>query len=250
VKLGKLSPKYHAKTLSFAAYLKADAPPLPPEKVFREYKIPSDAWGMFANDAVGDCTCAAIAHYVMLATAHTGRLVIPEVADVLAMYSAISGYVPGDDSTDVGAAITDALNYWQTVGLAGHKILGWIQINHANPVRRHQGIYIFGGNDVGVQLPAEAQLQFTAGETWDVWADDDGGILGGHCILEAGYGSEGSDFVTWGKGDQKATDRWSNLYLDEAYCVITEDWLNEASGLAPNMLDLDALTKDLQALKG
>jgi hypothetical protein len=254
LKLGKLSPKANPKTLLFSKYLKATAPPPPPSKVFREYKIPSDAWGMFANDTVGDCTCADVAHEIMLFTAHTGNLVTPEISDVLAMYSAITGYDPkqtdalGNNPTDTGAAITDVLNYWQTTGLAGHKILGWAQIDHTNLLHRKQGIYIFGANDVGVQLPTIAQDQFGADETWDV-VSDDGGIEGGHCITEIGYGTLGSDFVTWGKGDQKATTAWSNKYVDEAYVVITQDWLNEASGLAPNSLDLDALNADLQALR-
>jgi hypothetical protein len=247
VKLGKLAPKAHPKTLLFSAFLRADAPPAPPAKLWREYKIPADAWQMFGNDTIGDCTCAAVAHLLMLVTAHTGTMVVPELADVLSMYSAVSGY-DGSNATDNGAAITDVLNYWKETGLAGHKILAWAQIDHTNLEHRHQGAYIFAANDVGVQLPANAQDQFTAGETWDV-AVDDGGIEGGHCIIEPGYGAAGSDFVTWGKGDQKATNAWSEKYMDEAYCVITQEWLNNADGLAPNAMDLDALQKALEALK-
>jgi hypothetical protein len=254
MKLGKLAPKHNDKTLLFSKYLKADAPPPPPKKVWREYKIPADAWQMFANDTVGDCTCAAIAHMLMLVTAHTGKLVTPQLSDVLYAYSAITGYdasqtdASGNNPTDNGAAITDVLAYWQQTGLAGHKILAWAQIDYQNVLTRHQGIYIFGANDIGVQLPAIAQQQFADGQTWDV-VPDDGGIAGGHCIVEAGYGKQGSDVVTWGNGQQKATNAWSAKYVDEAYVVITQDWINVASGLAPNLLNLDALVLDLQALK-
>lgn len=247
-KLGKLAPKANLKTLLFSKYLKADAPPPPPKKVFREYKIPADAWQMFGNDTIGDCTCAAVAHMLMLVTAHTGNLVIPDLNDVLVMYSMVSGYVPGDDSTDNGAAITDVLERWQTVGLAGHKILGWAAIDYTDVLSRHQGIYIFGANDIGVQLPMLADTQFGNKQTWDV-AIDDGGIVGGHCIVEAGYGKQGSDFVTWGNGQQKGTNAWSQRYVDEAYVVVTQDWINQADGLAPNALNLDALQTDLQALR-
>jgi hypothetical protein len=247
-KLGKTPPKFNRKTLGFKGMLKADAP-APPEKLWREYKVPADAWGMFGNDTIGDCTCAAVAHLLMLVTAHTGKMIIPELADVIAMYSAVSGYDPSTGANDNGAAITDVLNYWQTTGLAGHKILGWAAIDQSNLLHRKQGMYIFGANDIGIQCPASAQSQFSAGETWDVVADD-GGIEGGHCIDEFGYGADGTDFSTWGRGDQKATNAWAQKYVDEAYCVITQDWLNNADGLAPNAMDLDALNAALAEIKG
>ena len=68
MKLGKLAPKAHPKTLQFSRYLKAGAPPLPPAKVYWEYKVPVGAWQMFGNDTIGDCTCACIAHMLMLVT--------------------------------------------------------------------------------------------------------------------------------------------------------------------------------------
>lgn len=244
--LGKLAPKPHLKTLVLAKYLTPLLPP-PPEKVYREYKIPLDAWGMFGNDKIGNCTFACIAHLLMLVTAHTGRLVIPEEADVIKGYSAVTGYDPKTGLNDNGAAITDVLNYWQTEGLAGHKILGWAKIDHTSPLAHHQGIYIFGGNDIGVELPNVAQEQFNDGKNWEV-VPNDGGIDGGHCILESGYGADGSNYCSWGKGDQKASNAWSDKYCDEGYVVITKDWINEASGLAPNLLNLDALIADLKAM--
>ncbi len=252
-KLGKHPPKFHPKTLLFSQFRQVEAPPPPPNKLFREYKILNGAWQMFANDTVGDCTCAAVAHMLMLVTAHTGTMVVPDEKDVLAMYSAITGYDPAqtdsdqNNPTDTGAAITDVLSYWQTTGLAGHKILGWAKIDHTDRLQRHLGAYIFAANDIGVQLPANALDQFEAKETWKT-TKKDGGIEGGHCIIETGYGSKGSSFATWG-ADQKATNAWSDKYVDEGYVVITPDWLSNADGLAPNQMNLDALTKALEAVR-
>lgn len=251
-KLGKLAPKHNPKTLMFSTFLRKDAPKPPPSKLWREYKIPADAWGMFYNDSIGDCTCAAVAHQLMLITAHTGKMVVPLLSDVMKMYRVISGYDPGqtdafgENPTDTGAAITDALNYWQTVGLTGHKILGWAQIDHKNLLHRNQGAYGFGANNIGVQLPASAQTQFAKGQTWKPVKRDE--ILGGHCIIEAGYGKAGRDYVTWGKGDQKGTNAWDKKSTDEAYVVYTQDWINEASGLAPNLMNMDALIAVLKEL--
>jgi hypothetical protein len=246
-KLGKLAPRKNPKTLKLSKYLLATAPPAPPEKTYWEYLIPPATIGMYGNDTIGDCTCAAVAHMVMLFTAHTGKMFAPEVADVIAMYSAISGYDPATGANDNGCAITDVLNYWQTTGLSGHKILGWASIAPTNRVQRQQGVYIFGACNIGVQLPALAQTQFSDDETWDV-AENDGGIEGGHCIVQTGYGAEGINVQTWGKGDQKATNAWDTMYTDESYVVITQDWVNEATGLAPNALNMDALVADLKAM--
>jgi hypothetical protein len=45
-----------------------------PAKVYREYKVPSDAWGELGNDTVGDCVIAMIGHFLMCVTAHTGNM--------------------------------------------------------------------------------------------------------------------------------------------------------------------------------
>lgn len=246
-KLGKLSPKYNPKTLRFSAYLKAPVLPAPPEKNYWEYKIPPDTIGMFLNDQIGDCTCAEVAHHLMLMTAHTGSVVVPTDAEVLAMYSAISGYDPATGANDNGCAITDVLNYWQTTGLAGHKIDGWASIDPTNAAYRKLGVYLFGGASVGVQLPAAAQTQFSAGETWE--PTDDDSIEGGHCILQSGYGSEGDNYETWGKGDQKATNEWSAQFVDEAYVVLTKDWIDVVSDMAPNAMNYAQLQADLAAIK-
>jgi hypothetical protein len=247
MKLGKLKPKHHPATLDFGKILLPDAPPPPPEKAFWEYKTDPYAIGMYGNDVCGDCTLAAIAHYLLLVTAHTGKPFYADPAEVLKAYSAISGYDPKTGANDNGCAITDVLNYMRVTGIQGYKIEGWAQIDHTSLLHLHQGIYIFGGNNIGVQLPAIAQDQFSDNQSWEV-VPDDGGIEGGHCILESGYGSEGSNFESWGKGDQKASNEWSSKYKDEGYVVFTKDWINEASGLAPNSFDLDALVNALKAV--
>lgn len=252
LKLGKKPPKYNCKTLKLPKYVSPELPS-PPEKVYREYRIPDDAWKMFSNDICSDCTMAAIAHLIMLFTSHTGKLVVPDEADIIKAYSAVSGYDPnqtdadGNNLTDNGAAITDTLNYWQTVGVAGHKILGWAQIDYRQPVKRAQAVWLFGALDVGVQLPVNAQDQFDAKESFEV-VKDDGGIDGGHCIINTGYGSEGENYVTWGRGYQKASRAWTNHYVDEAYVIFTNDWIEQVSGLSPSGFNVDQLRADLKAI--
>ena len=246
LRLGKLAPKVHPKTLLFSKYLKADAPPLPPQKVYWEYKVPADAWQMFGNDDIGDCTCACIAHMLMLVTAHTGSMVTPALADVIKVYSAVTGYDPSTGANDNGAAITDILEYWRTVGIAGHKILGWAQIDQTNKVAMRTAIYLFGGVDIGFNVPQSAMDQFQAGEPWDVVPDSP--IEGGHSVPNFGDGADGETCVTWAKL-QQMSNQFLQTYCDEAYAVVTQDWIDQKSGLAPSHLDVDALIADLAALK-
>lgn len=242
MRLGRLPRKLNRKTLVFADYVL----PTPPEKVYWEYKIPDDAWGMFGNDTIGDCTCAAIAHMLMLATAHTGSIVIPTEQDVIAAYSAVSGYNPVTGQNDNGAAITDVLNYWQTTGLAGHKIGGWAEIDPQNLEHCELGIYLFGADDIGVNFPNSALQQFNAGQPFNL-VSDDGGIDGGHSVPLFGQGSEGMTCVTWAKRQQMGTS-WYQKYCDESYVVLTEDWIEAARQVAPNGLNYDALQADLKAI--
>lgn len=245
-KLGKHAPKKNAKTLLFTNYLTAKAPD-PPGKVWREYKIPPDKWGMFNNDTLGDCTCAAIAHMLMLMTAHTGSLVVPSEDEVIKAYSAVSGFDPNTGLNDNGAALSDVLNYWRTTGIAGHKILGWAQIDHTNVYAVKQAIWLFGGIDIGVQFPNIAMNQFNTDRSWELVAND-GGNDGGHCVCNFGYGSEGTNCITWGKRQGMSWD-WFKKYCDEAYVVITQDWINQLTNQTPSGFDLATLQQDLQALR-
>ena len=249
-KLGKLAPKPHPKTLKMAKYFGANLLPSPASKVFREYKTPPEAKQMFANDTLGDCTCAGAANLLILWTCHTGSVVIPTLDEVIAMYSAISGYNPQTGANDSGAAMTDALAYLQGTGLAGHKILAWGQIDQTNLQHRQVAVDLFGGTYVGVQLPGAAEQQFNDGENWEVTNSEDDQPVGGHCIIHPGYGSEGGDYVTWAKWDQKASSAWETAFIDEEYCIITEDWLDAVTQKTPGGLDLATLQADLAALKG
>jgi hypothetical protein len=247
MKLGKLAPKHNAKTLQFSKYLLPSALPPPPSKAYYEYRVPASAWGLLGNDQYGDCTCAGPGHEIMNRTAHSGTMATITEADALTMYAAICpGFDPTTDANDNGAAITDALNYLLTTGLAGHKINGWAAIDNTNILSIKQGIYLFGSVNIGVQLPNSAMTQTQAGQSWDVVADD-GGIDGGHCVPLMGYGAAGCTCVTWGQLQQMSWP-WFLKYCDEAYAEIALDWLN-ANGEAPNSLNIDALTADLNALK-
>lgn len=246
-KLGKLAPKSNAKTLQLAKYT-ANIIPDEPEKVFREWRIPPNGWGMYGNDIYGDCTCACPAHMEMLWTEHSNGLYVPSEESILAAYSAVTGFSVGPPPVnDNGAAITDVLDYWRTTGIAGKKIVGWAQIDQTNVKAIKQAIWLFGGINIGINLPNSAMTQFDQNLPW-VILPNDGGIDGGHCIPLEGYGSEGTSCITWGRRQGMNWD-WFLKYCDEAYAVITMDWIIQNTGKTPSGFDLATLEFDLNALK-
>jgi hypothetical protein len=247
-KLGKLAPKGNYRALKLRNYLHSAAPVIPAAKA---WDAAFKAWPMDGNDTISDCTTAAMAHMVMLWTAYTGTMVRPTLAQVIAVYSAITGYDPtqtdpnGNNPTDTGAALTDVLEYWRTKGIAGHKIDGYAQVDPTNLKEVKQAIYLFGGVDTGVQLPQSAEDQTQNGQPWTVVAQD-GGILGGHSVPAFDYTAAGGTVATWGQR-QDFTWNWWLKYVDECYVPLSLDWLYK-TGVSPSFLNLAALRTDLAAL--
>jgi hypothetical protein len=247
-KFGKTAPKKHPNTLRLSKYTGPMIPisPTAPHKVWREYKIQPGQWGQMKNNEIGCCTISAIGHMLMLETAHTGVTVTPTDDEVVAAYSAVSGYDPITQMNDNGCAISDTLEYWRTHGISGHKILAWAQVDYQNFFHVKQAIWLFGGIDVGFNVPQSAMDQFSAGQFWDVVAND-GGTIGGHAIPLFGYGSQGANCITWGQR-QGMTWQFFSRYVDECYIVITEDFINQTTRETPSGFDIAALENDLKSI--
>lgn len=241
LKLGKLPRKEHPLTLDLSKYVKlAD----PPRAFAYEYNI-SD-WTMMGNDKIGDCTFASPGHLEMEWSSRTYGLYIPSLQDIIRGYSAVSGYDPQTGMNDNGCVITDVLEYWRTTGIANRKILGWAQIDTSNITAIKQAITIFGGLDIGFNVTETAMNEFSSGQAWNNTSDKN--IVGGHCVCVLGYGSLGCTCITWAKRQQMSWEFWKT-YVDEAYAIITQDWLTAAQKTPIFGFDLQTLQADLQALK-
>lgn len=244
MKLGKAPARHDARTLRMARYLTTLVSP--PAAI--DYTKLVSAWPMMLNDKLGDCTCACAGHFIQEWTTLTQKPFVPVDAAVEAMYSAITGYQPGNPATDNGAVVLDVLNYWRQIGLAGHRIMAYAAVNPGHLLEVQASIYLFGGMYLGVQLPASAQDQ-------DVWTVPDGGPVrggevgswGGHAVPVMAYDTEGLTCITWG-----ATKRMSwaffQTYCDEAYAVLSPDWIIAATQVAPNNFDLGLLQTELQVV--
>lgn len=241
-KLGRLPTRHDPRTLKLASY----TAPLPAIPDMKNWGVVSGDWGMMRNDELGDCTIAAAGHMVLLDTAARGTPVRIEDCEIVRAYAAVSGYTPGDPSTDNGAVELNVLNYWRQLGIGGHKILGYAAVPLNNRLALRQAIYLFGAVYAGVELPRTAQDQ-------DVWnVDPDGGedsapgSWGGHAVPLVGYDTHALACITWGE-PKWLTDDWWAKYGSEAYVVISEDWA-PPGGVAPNSFNMDQLKADLAAI--
>lgn len=246
-KLGRLPNDPSKPRLRLTQHLTGALPATPPQVDWLS-RVPS--WTMAANDRVGDCVFAAASHMIRAHNLYgSGTDVVLTNDQVLAAYSAVTGYNPADPNTDRGTVIQDALNYWRKTGIAGHQILAFAQVDHTNRDEVNAAINLFGALMVGVNFPKSAMDQFNAGQPWTVLPND-GGIEGGHAV-HLGFcdaPSHETRVVTWG-AVQSVGDDWFAKYVEEIWVVISPEWL-DATGHDPQGLDLVGLGTDFATLTG
>jgi hypothetical protein len=207
-------------------------------------------WPMYLNDRIGDCTVAAAAHMVEAATTYgRGRTTLIGDADVVAAYSAVSGYDPVTGRNDNGAVMQDVLDLWRKDGIGGHRILAFAAVDVRDPIEVAAALYLFGHLYVGMNVPLCAEDQFATGKAWDTVLGFDGGNLGGHAVNLGGIDPDGSyRLVTWGRVQPMTRPFWRR-YVEEAWVVVTPEWL-EATGGSPEGLDAAVLGEAYTALTG
>jgi hypothetical protein len=204
-------------------------------------------WRMLLNDQLGTCTAASAGHVAHQVNYNGGGRNEPVTDDqTLAMYRAISGYKPGDKSTDVGATLQDALNYWHKTGIGGNRIAAFAQVRATDLDAVRLCIARFGSVYTGMWLPQSAMDQFSAGKPWSVARRS--ANLGGHCVPVMAYDADNFVCVTWGRA-QPMSVAFFRAQFDEVWVPIDLDWMR-ANGVSPAGLDTAALNADYTALTG
>jgi hypothetical protein len=250
LKLGKSVARHDPRTLLLASYV-TPALPAPPASFDLTSKVKS--WGMMDNDQIGDCTCAAAGHLLMEWTANAGtKMFTPSDKQIVAAYSAITGYNPTTGANDNGANEIDVLNYWRQTGIAGHKIGAYVALEPTNHNHIMDSVYIFEGCYIGVQLPISSQAQVQNHQPWSVppggpTGDGKPGSWGGHAVPVVAYDTHGVTVVTWGALQSMTWSFWA-AYCDEAYAILSPDYL-DGKQQAPQGFSLQQLQADLADLK-
>jgi hypothetical protein len=217
--------------------------------------------GMLGNDEWGDCVEASNGHIAEQQTflgQGTEFLVTTDAA--VSSYSQITGFdpnagPPGNNPTDQGTEIQMGLNWFRKTGFpakpAAHVIAAFAQLDPSNIAEVKAAVYEFGAVDIGFAFPSSAMDQFNAGQPWDVVPGSP--IEGGHCVCVAGYDATYLYVYTWG-AVQKMTYAFWNEYVvkngGEAWAVIDQDWVNNATGKDPEGIDKYTFGAQFAALTG
>lgn len=220
-----------------------------PSVVDRASKVKS--WPMYLNDQLGCCTASGVGHAEQALSAYGGREIDFTDNDILKLYEATGGYVPGDPSTDNGAVMQDVLNYWQKTGIQGHNPDAVAELEdfyHVANLRK--ALYLFGTVYLGINFPASAITQFNNGQSWEYEAGSS--IEGGHCIVLQKMNASGTpdilDIITWGQL-QPMNISFAHHYIEEAWVVIDKEWIT-ASGTDVDGFSLDSLIQDFHDMTG
>lgn len=240
-KLGKHPRKYDPKGLKLSRYINWSTLPTPPSVVDATAGV--SQWPMYGNDKAGDCTCAAMGHLEEIWRINQPNPVDPTDAEVVGMYSAVTGYNPTTGANDNGANMVDILNYCKNTGFAGDKIGGFAAIDFTDQQSIMAAMYLFRGVYLGVGLP-DSVLPGDTVPPWTVSAPPNPN--NGHCINIAKADIDSlCEVVTWG---QLLPMSWQFLDTDadEAYAIFTTEILK--NNIAPSGFDQDQLISDLAAL--
>lgn len=195
---------------------------------------------MYGNDSLGDCVLASRGHKVGIRSAvDSGTAVVGTRAEVVADYHAACG--AGDNGCDMSAVNQYEQRTGVQLGGARYKAEGSVAVDHTNKALVQTCIYVFGGLNVGLDLPGSWHTS-ADGSTWDV---TNSGIVGGHEVQAYDYDAVGVKIATWG-GTRTIT--WaaftSSRWVNEVYTSLDPVWYGK-DNLAPNGIDVTGLRTDL-----
>lgn len=143
------------------------------------------------NNEVGDCVIVCILNYIREVYYRAGRE--DKVTDDLAipLYSKITGYIPGEPSTDQGTNPEDALNYWKENPIADAVLVDFTRIDHTDQNALKNSIVKTGAVMLICEMSVEQQEQ----KEWLPIGQP--GSWGGHCVAVVQYVGPDYTAITW-----------------------------------------------------
>lgn len=250
MRLGRLPRVRNPAVPHFSALRAGVTLVAPPPSVDYTAGLPGNL-GMFGNDSLGDCTCAALYHALQVWTTKVQAAIDTESdQDAVLLYGQACGYVPGDSNTDQGGVEQDVLTYALLngipVGANGaqqHRLAAFVEVDPTNQDDIKLAILECGVCYIGFNVPDYAM---STTDTWDVRPGTPN-MVGGHAVVLAGYDSVGLTCITWGRL-QHMTWAFFNQFTDEAYMLADPDWF-AATGACPAGLTLPDLETQMAALR-
>jgi hypothetical protein len=254
-RMGRRRPVARCPRFSLSNYLMKSLP-APPASCDYSGKARKALSEMYLNNQLGDCVIAGIGHVVGVLTGGAGKQYIFNNQQIVQLYSAIGGYVPGHPNTDNGCDEQTALNYWQHHGAPSgtHQIAGWISVDGNDPTEYRTALWLFENLYFGLELPEKwvSPMPSAPGFTWDVAGPPDSN--NGHCVVGVGYSSKGVRICTWGMlgtMTDAAVEKYATTEgAGDLYTVVSQDAINKAAEKAPNGFDWSQLIADFDSMGG
>jgi hypothetical protein len=119
---------------------------------------------------VGDCFVAMDLHLASERAGNAGNPFTPTTAEAIQTYSAVTGYVPGDQSTDQGTNPLAMIAY-RKAGNAypdGSVLVDAINVDATNRTQLQTAIWLAVGCMAWASLPDEWESEENGGSVWDV----------------------------------------------------------------------------------
>jgi hypothetical protein len=212
-------------------------------------------WPMLLNDRIGDCTIAAAGHVAEQWRVYAARE-WPTMtnAEAEAAYADITGYTPGEPSTDQGAVCQDVLRYWRKHGIMAAsrngKLTGYPALAVSNMDHIKHAVATFGSVYAGIKLPESAEVAYNVTPVgkvpvWNYRAGSD--VMGGHSVPLVGYDESYLYAVSWGELVKVTRSFWDR-YAEEAFVPVSREWC-DATGVDPAGVKWDALQAGMEALQ-
>jgi hypothetical protein len=253
--LGRTRPIAHGPRLMFASYRLKSLPPAPADV---DYSVKPAAFlkQVLLNNKLGCCTASGAFHVGGSMLANADKPIPYGDPNVLTFYSATTGYVDGDPSTDRGASEIDVLNYWAEKGLLGdgktHRIAGRLSIDGTNPDEVMSALYSFGNLYFGIELSDDwLKVPCYDGQVWNANATSNPN--NGHCVISVKGGAKAGGIVcdSWGYEVLMPFDTVAKYTAEplagELYTVLSADTLIQATMKNPVGLDWSQLLADIVA---
>ncbi len=201
------------------------------------------------NNQLGCCGPAAMMEAQKVWAARHGVSLTVSDADVISLYSAAGGYVPGRPWTDGGVNNPTMLSVCHSKGImingTKHLVGPTATINSSDVMGIRNGVWYLGGALFGIELSQTCYNKYGPGNVWDV---DGSRIVGGHDVWCLAYNATGPIIVTWAAVTQ-CTWAWAAKYADDIDVMASsQDWA--AGGVLPCGIDLTAWKEAEQVITG
>jgi hypothetical protein len=236
--LGKKPARKNAIKLKFGDFidrekLRAQLPQHPAGPFGHERLIREQDWQMLGNDSCGNCVFAGAAHETKLILGEAGQHVWFSTKNVLKDYSAVTGYIPGNDATDTGTDMQTAAKYRQDTGIHDghgkpHKIIAYAEIEPRNMEDHLIALWVLGLVGVGVEVPDYMGDQFDENVPFDV-VPGRHKTVGGH-YMNLVARRTGLVHVTWGRL-HPMTEAFLDTFNDESVAYVTEEGVKNGKNI-------------------